>query len=63
MGRPPLPIKLTRKAISLPSEVWDEIAEFRFTERIPSEAEALRRLIEIALKARAGAKQRRRPGV
>jgi hypothetical protein len=52
MGRPPLPIKLVRKAISLPPEVWDEIAEFRFTERIPSEAEALRRLIEIAMKSR-----------
>jgi hypothetical protein len=40
-----------RKSMSLPKSMWDDIAEFRFAQRIGTEAEAIRRLIQSALKA------------
>ena len=43
--------KMTRKLVSLPNEMIVAISDFRFQERIGSEAEAIRRLIEAGLKA------------
>ena len=42
--------EVTRKSVTLPKPLWDRIAEWRFANRIGSEAEAFRRLIELALK-------------
>lgn len=39
-----------RKSVTLPKSMWDEMAEYRFTQRITTEAEAVRRLIQAALK-------------
>lgn len=39
-----------RKSVSLPKSMWDEIAEYRFTQRITTEAEAVRRLLQLALR-------------
>lgn len=46
---PPEPI--ARKSVSLPVSLWEEVADFRFTERIGTEAEVLRRLIQSGLRA------------
>ena len=43
----------TRKSVTLPDSMWAEVAEFRFSERIGSEAEALRRLVQAGLRAEA----------
>lgn len=43
--------KMTRKLISLPNDMLETISDFRFRERIGSEAEAIRRLIEAGLRA------------
>ena len=40
-----------RKTVALPASMWQEIADFRFSERIGTEAEALRRLIQAGLRA------------
>ena len=42
---------IIRKTIALPARMWSEIADFRFSERIATEAEAMRRLLQMALKA------------
>ncbi len=39
----------TRKSVTLPDSMWEEIAEYRFAERIATEAEAVRRLLQEAL--------------
>jgi hypothetical protein len=63
MGRPPNAEKTARKVIALPDALWDQVNEFRFAERIPTEAAALRRLIQSGLDAerqgRRGAKGKR----
>lgn len=41
--------QITRKSVSLPDRMWADIAEFRFRERITAEAEAVRRLLRLAL--------------
>jgi hypothetical protein len=41
----------TRKNITLPDSLWQEIADYRFGECIGSEAEAVRRLIVAGLRA------------
>jgi hypothetical protein len=51
-------IMATRKIVSLPPELAEAVEDFRFSRRIGSEAEALRRLIELGLRA---AKARARP--
>ncbi len=53
MERSPEPV--TRKSVTLPDSLWAEVAEFRFSERIGSEAEAVRRLIQAGLRAEATA--------
>lgn len=40
-----------RKMISLPAELAQQVDDFRFRERIKTEAEAIRRLIEMGLAA------------
>jgi metal-responsive CopG/Arc/MetJ family transcriptional regulator len=47
----------TRKIVSLPAALAKAIEDFRFEERISTEAEAIRRLIEAGLEA-----QGRKPG-
>jgi hypothetical protein len=46
-------IPSTRKSVTLPDDLWKEIADFRFAERIGTEAEALRRLIVSGVRAEA----------
>jgi hypothetical protein len=41
----------TRKIVSLPAQLAKAIEDFRFGERISTEAEAIRRLIEAGLEA------------
>lgn len=45
------PTPATRKSISLSDELWRELADYRFAERITTESEALRRLIRAGLLA------------
>jgi len=40
-----------RKTVTLPASMWDDIAEYRHTNRISAEAEAVRRLLQDALAA------------
>lgn len=42
--------KLVRKLMSLTQVMWDDIATYRVEKRIPSESEAIRRLLSEALK-------------
>jgi hypothetical protein len=39
-----------RKSFTLPLRLWQAVEDYRFTQRIGSEAEALRRLLEDALR-------------
>ncbi|BCZ76164.1 hypothetical protein [Komagataeibacter phage phiKX2] len=43
--------KTTQKLVSMPKEMAQAIADYRFANRLPSEAEAIRRLIAKGLKA------------
>ena len=45
------PDRMTRKLVSIPNEMLREIDDFRFQQRIRTESEAIRRLIETGLKA------------
>lgn len=56
MDKAPEPV--TRKSVTLPDSLWAEVSEFRFSERIGSEAEAVRRLIQAGLRAEAKARER-----
>ncbi len=51
MTKPAPPEPSTRKSVTLPDSMWQEIADYRFAERIGSEAEAVRRLILVGLRA------------
>lgn len=44
---------VVRKTVSLPANVWRQIEDFQFGHRIKRDAEAVRRLIELGLKAAA----------
>jgi hypothetical protein len=44
-----------RKALGFTAEQWERVKEFRFDQRIPTEADAVRRLIDLGLET-AGAK-------
>ena len=60
------PDRMTRKLVSLPNEMLRAIDDFRFENRIKTESEAIRRLIERGLKAAevpAGGKRPDAPGV
>jgi hypothetical protein len=39
----------SRKSITLPDDLWKAVAEYRFENRIASEAEAVRGLLSLAL--------------
>lgn len=49
MPRKPNPKPPLRKTLALPEELWDRVSAFRFDNRIQSEVEAVRRLIESGL--------------
>ena len=40
-----------RKSVTLPESLWQEVMDFRHGERIGTEAEAIRRLIQAGLRA------------
>jgi hypothetical protein len=58
MGK--LPESSSRKSVTLPDRLWAEIAEYRFSDRIGSEGEAVRRLIQAGLQASSRAEPARR---
>jgi metal-responsive CopG/Arc/MetJ family transcriptional regulator len=41
----------SRKSVSLPSDLWKKVEDYRFDNRVATESEAIRRLIELGLKA------------
>ena len=45
------PDRITRKLVSIPDETLQAIDDFRFQQRIRTESEPIRRLIEAGLKA------------
>jgi metal-responsive CopG/Arc/MetJ family transcriptional regulator len=51
------PDKLIRKLVSLPHELLAAIDEYRFSNRIKTESETIRRLIELGLNAKVPAKK------
>ena len=51
MSKKPPPEPTTRKSVSLPDDIWDEITEFRLASRIATEAEAIRQIILAGLRA------------
>ncbi len=55
------PERMTRKLVSLPHELLRAIDDFRFENRIRTEAEAIRRLIALGLKASAMQPEPERP--
>jgi len=50
------PDRLTRKLVSIPNELLKAIEDFRFQQRIKTESEAIRRLIEAGLSGQAAPK-------
>jgi len=55
--RPDPPI---RKTVSLPTSLWQQIEDFQFQHRVKRDAEAVRQLIELGLRAAKGEKSERR---
>ena len=49
---------IVRKVVALPESAWALIEDYRYTERIPSEAEAIRRLLLQALATAAKVKRK-----
>jgi len=45
------PDTTVRKIVSLPKELWEEVSDYRFDNRLGTEADALRRLIQLGLDA------------
>ena len=45
------PERTSRKTIALSGRLWDAIGEFRHTQRMKTEIEAIRRLLEMGLEA------------
>jgi Arc/MetJ-type ribon-helix-helix transcriptional regulator len=43
------PDKIIGKTVRLPASVWAEVDDYRFSNRINKQTEAIRRLIELAL--------------
>ncbi|BCI68075.1 hypothetical protein AAJCM20276_26990 [Acetobacter aceti] len=41
----------TQKLIAMPKSLAEKVSEYRYDNRLPSEAEAIRRLIQIGLEA------------
>ena len=46
-----LPDDATRKSLTLPNAMWADVSRYRETERIATEAEAIRRLLQSALRS------------
>ena len=46
---PLIPDPTSRKSVTLPEGMWNAIGEYRFYNRIPTEAEAIRQLIQKGL--------------
>jgi hypothetical protein len=46
---PKSPDPLIRKSITLPERLWAAVADFRFSHRLGSEAEAVRQLLKAGL--------------
>jgi hypothetical protein len=42
-----------RKTVTLPASMWKAVSDYRFSERIGTEAEALRRIVAAGLRAEA----------
>jgi metal-responsive CopG/Arc/MetJ family transcriptional regulator len=42
---------MARKSVSLPSDLWKQVEDYRFAHRLKTESEAIRRLIELGLEA------------
>jgi len=57
----PVDDPVVRKSVSLPESLWAEISDFRFGERIGTESEALRRLIQSGLRAETGKRSPPKP--
>jgi hypothetical protein len=51
MSKKPVPDPSTRKSVSLPDDIWEEITAWRLARRISAEAEAIRQLILAGLAA------------
>lgn len=43
------PKTTVRKLVAMPHELWNRVADYRFEYRLKTEAEAIRRLIELGL--------------
>lgn len=52
------PEKTVRKFLAIPRELWAKVEDFRFAERIGTESEALRRLIEAGVEKLAKPKRK-----
>ncbi len=50
---------IVRKTVSLPESVWLQIEDFQFANRIKRDTEAVRKLIELGLKASEAVKRTR----
>jgi hypothetical protein len=51
MSKKPAPDPVTRKSVSLPDDIWEEITAWRLARRISTEAEAIRQIILSGLAA------------
>ncbi len=45
----PIPEPAARKSVTLPDSMWKAISEYRFDNRIPAEAEAIRQILQRGL--------------
>jgi hypothetical protein len=50
-----------RKALQFTTEQWEKVRAFRFEQRISTEAEAVRRLIDLGLESGKGRKRPAKP--
>jgi len=48
---PAIPEPTVRKSVTLPERTWNEIGQYRFYQTIPTEAEALRQLVQRGINA------------
>lgn len=52
------PDTTVRKVVNLPRDLWSRIEDYRFDNRIKTEADAMRQLIELGLEKAAQRKRR-----
>lgn len=48
-----------KKLLAMSKDLWDKVDEYRWKNRIPSESEAMRELIEAGLEAKKAQKPKR----